>query len=1199
MAIVISSRGTAEYLATKLVGHDNACIHFPKVKPKLDKIPHRLGFFSSSTKDLSILETRKLCVDCFHDAVPQGQYNYWLEMRADQLELYDLDQHDGKEDAVLRNLKCWFLATRKDQGQITSSEKSASGMPRMLKAGSEGYVIGSKARLETIEHNQYMVSQLDHKAWRFMQTDARPFYISAIHSAAPYDYIEAKKAAIDAVIAIQGGVDVKLSLQLKTSAGAAIEPSTKSPPLELASGVESEEQTSPSTTSMSAISSVKLRKARPARQVSNLNIKKVDIHSPGILSSHAPPSLDLVTISHHDSSRASNTTSGRSQVSSHRSNSETFSDATHSPSTPLNIHKGRTAKAVRQKNRPANLSRKSGSSKGEQDHQPQMSTSSPHDSPQQDNLKPNLQSRIVQSPTQINNRDSFSSPRPPSVHIGSEASYSPRPLSSSIQEESNDSHTSEDEESQVGMSVVPISSPRMSRRRTSQGSTVPLKSFKIITPQNETSRLDSKTTSPHEDVSGSSMPTSKVAVSKLRRVSYADETKPRSKTSSLVKSEPTTPQSAPSKTMKSPVSDSNTPKGPTLAMSTNLRKHSDHKQERKPPVTSSTATPPIATQPQSKPASPSLPPPLIGSSPIISLHHNKIQSTPPHKPPSQKRVTSLPAIPQVSKSRPVSLLKAQRKTIRSTKPSQSPNAIGKSSVLTKVESLHTGTDAISANRGKRPSSKSKTHSNPTHPSGTNDTLSGIVSEAKKIKKEADQVVEVVKTSGKIVDDVKKIAPVVGVASVAAVESLDYIGNWMKKVESHAGNGTLGLDFSSWEQDAEHEAETLKAGVDNRSHHEKHKHGNDTDTVAGAMHTYRDTLVSDMEGRIANAKTDIKQDLGHVMSKVKSETRQHEKKKKKHDRKGLLGTGGVGAGLGISMLSGITDVGTGLDAAENIVKNDIVDVLDDADGALSKAENYVEQSLDDMGQGVQEVGDELGDALQDIAGDVGEASQISDSDNNDSTGDTEGANALVAGSDNDDVTGDAGDDGDVDGASQLPDSDNDNNPDDAGTDTGNDPAGIDEDASQDLEHDTASEPTDLGIEGDHDDTESEDQDDGQQSDANDSTALSEQNEDDGDDPGVAPESQTNTGSDARLSDQEETEGEQEEIEGEQEEIESEQDEIEDEQAEIEGEDTEQDEGASNNDGDGESSQDDRDGESHDDGADDTNESGGEDTDDNDR
>jgi len=544
------------------------------------------------------------------------------------------------------------------------------------------------------------------------------------------------------------------------------------------------------------------------------------------------------------------------------------------------------------------------------------------------------------------------------------------------------------------------------------------------------------------------------------------------------------------------------------------------------------------------------------------------------------------------------LLKAQRKTIGSTKPSQSPNAIGKSSVLTKAESLHTGTDAISADRGKRPGSKSKTHSNPTHPSGTNDTLSGIVSEAKKIKKDADQVVEVVETSDKIVDDVKKIAPVVGVASVAAVESLDYIGNWMKKVESHAGNGTLGLDFSSWEQDAEHEAETLKAGVDNKSHHEKHKHGNDTDTVAGAMHTYRDTLVSDMEGRIANAKTDIKQDLSHVVNTVKSETRQHGKKKKKHDRKGLLGTGGVGAGLGISMLGEVTDVGTALDAAENTIKDDIVEVLGDADGALSGLGNYVEENLDDIGQGLQEVVDELGNALQDISGDVDEASQISGSNNNDSTGDTGGAGEVISGSDDGNATGDGGD---ADGASQLSGSDNDNNADDTGIDVGNDSAGPDEDATQDSEHDTASEPADPGLEGDQDDTGSEEQDDGQQSEANDSTALSEQNDDDGDDPGVAPESQTNTGSEAVLSDQEETEGEQEqeEIEDEQDEIESEQDEIEDEQAEIEGEDTEQDEEVSNNDGDGESSQDDRDGDSHDEGADDTNESGEDDTDDNDR
>ena len=209
-AVVSSSEalpGTAEYLATKLTGHDYACVHFPKINAKHDSIPYRLGLFSASSGDISLLETRKLCIKCFEDVVPNGNYNYWLEADATQLSAYELGKHEEEADAVLSNLKIWFQMLAKARKLSTSTE-TVSMLPTMHKAGSEGYVPGQGRTPGRLEHNADLVSKLKPEAWKRLRKLGKPFYITALHPDAPSNFVEAKKAAIDALIVIARGRDI-------------------------------------------------------------------------------------------------------------------------------------------------------------------------------------------------------------------------------------------------------------------------------------------------------------------------------------------------------------------------------------------------------------------------------------------------------------------------------------------------------------------------------------------------------------------------------------------------------------------------------------------------------------------------------------------------------------------------------------------------------------------------------------------------------------------------------------------------------------------------------------------------------------------------------------------------------------------------------------------------------------------------------
>ncbi|EQB54958.1 hypothetical protein CGLO_05155 [Colletotrichum gloeosporioides Cg-14] len=160
--------GSAEHVFNCLRGGRGlACPHFPKYTAGTVTVhreyPSRLGFFhASSPKGLiSYLETAKFCPNCLDQVVPNG-YNYWTM----------IPNGDG----------------RAIEGRWLETAMSSQMYPRLYQAGTERFD-QTTLRPQSVPDNiitqpiELPVPQIAeaHDAWRWMQSQRKPFYIDALH----------------------------------------------------------------------------------------------------------------------------------------------------------------------------------------------------------------------------------------------------------------------------------------------------------------------------------------------------------------------------------------------------------------------------------------------------------------------------------------------------------------------------------------------------------------------------------------------------------------------------------------------------------------------------------------------------------------------------------------------------------------------------------------------------------------------------------------------------------------------------------------------------------------------------------------------------------------------------------------------------------------------------------------------------------
>ncbi|KAK2769899.1 xurface protein [Colletotrichum kahawae] len=160
--------GSAEHVFTCLRGGRGlACPHFPKYtagNPTVHReYPSRLGFFHASNPQgfISYLETGKLCPNCLDQVVPNG-YTYWTM----------IPSGDGK--AI--------------EGHWLDTAMSSQMYPRLYQSGTERFD-QTTVRPQSIPDNlitqpkDLPIPQIAeaHDAWRWMQSQRKPFYIDALH----------------------------------------------------------------------------------------------------------------------------------------------------------------------------------------------------------------------------------------------------------------------------------------------------------------------------------------------------------------------------------------------------------------------------------------------------------------------------------------------------------------------------------------------------------------------------------------------------------------------------------------------------------------------------------------------------------------------------------------------------------------------------------------------------------------------------------------------------------------------------------------------------------------------------------------------------------------------------------------------------------------------------------------------------------
>ncbi|CAI0642630.1 unnamed protein product [Colletotrichum noveboracense] len=160
--------GSAEHVFNCLRGGRGlACPHFPKYTAGTLTVhreyPSRVGFFHASSPKgfISYLETAKFCPNCLDQVVPNG-YTYWTM----------IPNGDG----------------RAIEGRWLDTAVSLQMYPRLYQSGTERFN-QTTLRPQSVPDNlitqpkELPIPQIAeaHDAWRWMQSQRKPFYIDALH----------------------------------------------------------------------------------------------------------------------------------------------------------------------------------------------------------------------------------------------------------------------------------------------------------------------------------------------------------------------------------------------------------------------------------------------------------------------------------------------------------------------------------------------------------------------------------------------------------------------------------------------------------------------------------------------------------------------------------------------------------------------------------------------------------------------------------------------------------------------------------------------------------------------------------------------------------------------------------------------------------------------------------------------------------
>lgn len=167
--------GSADYiLATLPRAPDGSirCKHLTKyrLRPGLDSYyPSRLGFFCSIKPDISWLDTSKLCKECLSQIVPSG-YNVWSVIGS---------------------------ASKDTKVSLATLLPSSRRFPSFFEAGREGEAPPARIPLPEVAGAT--------EAWRWLKTEAKPFYIDQLHLNKGYTPLAQNRAVGDSVISLTHG----------------------------------------------------------------------------------------------------------------------------------------------------------------------------------------------------------------------------------------------------------------------------------------------------------------------------------------------------------------------------------------------------------------------------------------------------------------------------------------------------------------------------------------------------------------------------------------------------------------------------------------------------------------------------------------------------------------------------------------------------------------------------------------------------------------------------------------------------------------------------------------------------------------------------------------------------------------------------------------------------------------------------------
>jgi hypothetical protein len=213
------TRGTAEFLATKLTGRGHSCPHFPKYRVEDEKspFPSRLGFFHRTDSNFSYLDTRKLCKNCCEDVVPDG-YNVWSIFMKKSTAAEPEDKPGQTQSGSLG--RRWL-----------DISPSSGFYPQAFQAGTEVFTGGiERKRSRFAKDTAIVIAKIiaadpvampiplveeAKEAWQWLESQGKPFYIDQLHLTKNWSPLAEKNATTDAAISAESGTAFSAAALLK------------------------------------------------------------------------------------------------------------------------------------------------------------------------------------------------------------------------------------------------------------------------------------------------------------------------------------------------------------------------------------------------------------------------------------------------------------------------------------------------------------------------------------------------------------------------------------------------------------------------------------------------------------------------------------------------------------------------------------------------------------------------------------------------------------------------------------------------------------------------------------------------------------------------------------------------------------------------------------------------------------------------